>query len=136
MEGLSGVQLIVGLILSSGIIGSIMSLFMKSMWSPESKNDLARIGNEFAHQLLADAKSEREELRATIRELENVGKDHTASIARLNRIVAEKDVVINELEQRQIKMAHKLQKGEVITLQDIFGERAPKGLTIVPEDDS
>lgn len=119
-------QLIVTALLSSGFVTGMIALFGKTLTSPESKNDLARLGNEFAHQLLLDAKSEREELRLTIRELEQTNITQIDIIGRLEKLAHEKDKVIEELERRQIVIANKLQAGDPITLQDIFGPTAPK----------
>lgn len=118
-------QIVVTALLSSGVVGGVLALITKSMWSPESKNELARLGNEFAQQLLQDAKVEREELRITIRDLEHSLSTKREIIERLNQLAEDKDVVIRDLEQRQIKMAEKLKKGLPITLQDIFGGTAP-----------
>lgn len=118
-------QIVVTALLSSGMVGGVLALITKSMWSPESKNELARLGNEFAQQLLQDAKVEREELRITIRDLEHSLSTKREIIERLNQLAEDKDIVIRNLEERQIKMAEKLKKGLPITLQDIFGGNAP-----------
>lgn len=115
-------QIVVTVLLSSGFVGGVMALLTKQMWSPESKNDLARLGNELAHQLLVDAKTEREELRLTIRELESTITEKGEVIARLNKIAHEKDRMISDLEDRQHKLALKIHLGEPITLYDIFGK--------------
>ena len=118
-------QIVVTALLSSGLVGGFLALVTKSMWSPESKNELARLGNEFAQQLLQDAKVEREELRITIRDLEHSLSTKREIIERLNQLAEDKDIVIHDLEQRQIMMAEKLKQGKPITLQDIFGGNAP-----------
>lgn len=123
-------QIVVTALLSSGMVGGVLALITKSMWSPESKNELARLGNEFAQQLLQDAKVEREELRITIRDLEHSLLTKREIIERLNQLAEDKDIVIRDLEQRQIKMAEKLKKGLPITLQDIFGGNAPANYTL------
>lgn len=123
--GPSTAETVVVAILSSSVVGGIITLLTKKVRSPEAENDLARLGNEFAHQLLADAKSEREELRLSIRELEDIITDRTEAVDRLRSLLEEKDAIIQELEVRQIKLAGKLQAGVPITLQDIFGKKAP-----------
>ena len=119
-------QVIIVAVLSSGLASAIVAFFSKKAWSPESKNELARLGNEFAQQLLKDARSERAELRATIHELETATIDHKGSIERLTRLVEEKDRVIHELEERRILIARKLQQGKAITLYDVFGDHTPE----------
>lgn len=124
------VQIVVTALLSSGMVGGVLALITKAEWSPESKNELARLGNEFAQQLLQDAKVEREELRITIRDLEHSLSTKREIIERLNKLAEDKDIVIRNLEQRQIDMAEKLKKGLPITLQDIFGGNAPANYTL------
>ena len=72
--------------LSSSFISSITTIAVKKLVSPESRNELARIGNEFAEQLLKEARSEREELRATISELEGVLVANHETITKLRHI--------------------------------------------------
>ena len=127
-------QMLVTALLSSGLVGGIIALLTKTVWSPESKNDLARLGNEFAQQLLSDAKSERQELRLTIHELEQSISTKNDAIERLKQLAAEKDRVISELEERRLKMAQKLQAGTAITLQDIFGDKAPREFHITLDE--
>lgn len=124
----SVIQVIVASVLSSGLVGGIITLFTKRVWSPESKNELARIGNEFAQQLLEDAKNERTELRETIKQLEGSNFSKEQAIERLQKIADDKDTVIQQLEERQLVVARKLQRGEAVSLYDIFGENAPKEL--------
>lgn len=124
------IQIIFTALLSSGLVGGLVALLTKTIWSPESKNDLAKLGNDFAHQLLLDAKSERAELRLTITELEDSITTKYQTIRRLNQIAEDKDKVIRDLENRLSMMARKLEEGIPITLQDIFGDKAPKGLHI------
>lgn len=118
-------QIVVSMLLSTGFVSGIFALLTKSMWSPESKNDLARMGNEFARQLLADAKSEREELRLTIHELEDLDTKNRNTIARLQKLLEDKNRKIQELERRLNDMAQKLHSGTPISLRDIFGDSAP-----------
>lgn len=127
-------QVIVSVIISSSFVGGVFAAFTKKMWSPEAKNDLAKLGNDFARQLLEDAKSERQELRLTIAELEDVVQENKASITRLKLLAEEKDRVIQELERRMARLAEKISSGEVITLQDIFGEKAPKDIVITKQE--
>lgn len=131
---LNMVQVIVTALLSSGFVGGLMTLLQKMIPSPESKNDLARLGNEFAHQLLIDAKTEREELRLTIRELEDLITEKRDTVDRLKQLAKDKDDTIRDLEERLIKMAEKLESGQRITLRDIFGEKAPEGFLITKEE--
>ena len=128
----SVLQILITALLSSGFVGGLVALFTKQVWSPEAKNDLSRLGNEFARQLLSDAKAEREELRLTIHELENNMATTQVTVARLNAMAEEKDRVIAEFEQRLTKMARKLQQGLPISMQDIFGDKAPKEFTFGP----
>lgn len=134
MENLTFAQLVIITIFSSGLFTGIFTVITRMVWSPESKNDLARLGNEFAHQLLEDARSERKELRLTIAELEELDTKNQAIIDRLQRLADEKDRVINELEERQVTLAKKLQRNERITLQDIFGDKAPKDFLLIHEE--
>lgn len=122
MEELSGVQLFITVLVSSGLIGGLATLITKRVWSPETKNDLARIGNEFAQQLLNDARAEREELRVTIKELEKNVVTKQESIDRLKKLLEEKDEAIDLCEQRHLMVARKIQMGQEVTLEDIFGE--------------
>lgn len=123
-------QIVITALLSSGLVSGIMTLLAKKAQSPESKNDLARIGNEFAHQLLKEARTEREELRKTIDELEDSNATKQEVIEKLRSVAAQKDRTIEELEGRQILVARKLQNKESITLQDIFGPSAPEEFEI------
>lgn len=124
-ENANTVQVITLAVLSSGLVSGLLTLFTKKLWSPESKNDLARLGNEFASQLLQDAKIEREELRQTIKDLEVSNDVKQSTIVRLERLLNEKHKRIAELEHRQHDLALKLQSGKELTLQDLFGERVP-----------
>lgn len=121
-------QIFVSVVLSSGFVGGFFALLTKRMTSPESRNDLARLGNEFAHQLLQDARTEREELRLTINELEDIVTKKHDTIERLKHLAREKDLVIKELEHRLIVLAEKINSGQTITLKDIFGEKAPNAI--------
>lgn len=125
MGEFNAIQVAVTALLSSGFVGGVMTLFSKKVWSPESKNELARIGNEFAQLLLEEARAEREELRQTIKELEHSIISKEDAIDRLQSIAREKDAVIQILEERQFIVAHKIQQGEVVTMYDIFGPHAP-----------
>lgn len=127
-------QTVISVVISSGIVTGIMALLTKRSRSPESQNELARLGNEFAAQLLADARVERKELRETISELENSNHTKQEIIDRLKNLLDEKDKRINELEHRQQVVAHKLRSGEKITLADIFGKDAPNDIHVVIEE--
>lgn len=127
-------QIIITALLSSGFVSGFIALLSKTVWSPESKNELARLGNEFAQQLLLEARSERQELRVTIQELEATVNVKNETINRLKHLAEEKDAVIHELEERQVMLAQKLQDGKPITLQDIFGDRAPKDFHLALDD--
>lgn len=120
-------QLVVSVLLSAGFVSGIFALFTKKMWSPESKNDLAKLANDFASQLLNDAKVEREELRLSIRELEGVVTENREIIHRLESLAKEKDKVIGALEERLKIIAEKVRDGRVVTIKDIFGDSAPDG---------
>lgn len=111
--------------LSSSFISSLTTIAVKKLVSPESRNELARIGNEFAEQLLREARSEREQLRATITELESVLVANHETITKLRRIAHEKDMVIQELEARRFTVALKLKHGQTISAEDVFGARVP-----------
>lgn len=117
-------------LLSSGFVTGIFTLISKRIWSPETRNDLARIGNEFAQHLLEEARTERNELRLTIEELrrDNITKEET--IRRLQKLADEKDHLIHSLEDRQLLLARKLQSGEPISLRDIFGNTVPSGFDL------
>lgn len=123
MDKLSTVQLLVTALLSSGFVAGLMTLITKKVWSPEATNDLARVGNEFAHLLLKEARTEREELRATIRDLEQGLATKDETIKRLNNLAREKDVMIKALEAKQYFIAAKIQRGEIVSLIDIFGSQ-------------
>lgn len=118
-------ETIVIAVLSSSVVGGIVSMMGKKVKSPESENDLAKLGNEFAHQMLEEARTERNELRLTIRELETAVVDSEKAINRLKSLLEEKDHKIQELEEAQLMLAQKLQANEPITLRDIFGDKAP-----------
>lgn len=128
MEGFSGIQIAITALLSSGLVGGIMTIFSKKVWSPESKNELARIGNEFAQLLLEEARAEREELRRTIDELERVILEKKEALEKLEAIAREKDQVIHMLEDRQMMVARKIREGELVSLDDVFG---PKGVPTI-----
>jgi predicted nuclease with TOPRIM domain len=125
-------QNIIVSILGGGLVAGVFSLLTKKSKSPESQNELARLGDEFASQLLKEAQLERKELRLTIEELEKSVKEQSTSIKtleesieRLKVILQAKDDRISELEDRQTLLAEKLQHGEKISLTDIFGKDAP-----------
>lgn len=118
-------QTIITALLSSGIVAGIFSLLTKKSRSPESENELARLGSDFAAQLLEDARSERKELRLTIIDLEKSNDTKQDTIDRLKALANDKDNRIAELERRQQLVAEKLQHGQSITLVDIFGKEAP-----------
>ena len=119
------VQIVVTALLSSGLVGGLITLLSKRVWSPESKNELARIGSEFAQLLLEEARTEREELRMTIVELEASILTKEEAIERLKLMAREKDSVISLLEERQFVVARKIQQGELVSLYDIFGPKTP-----------
>ncbi len=121
-------------IFGGGLVTGIFALLSKKSRSPESQNELARLGNEFATKLLEDARSERRELRETIKELEKSNFTKQETIDRLNTLVDQKDKRIEEFETRQRIVAKKLHVGEKITLHDIFGDDAPSGVQIVSDE--
>lgn len=125
VEDPNTVQVITLAVLSSGLVSGLFTLFAKKLWSPESENDLARLGNEFASQLLRDAKVEREELRQTIKDLEESNDVKQSTILRLERLLHEKNQRITELEKQKGEVVRKLKNGEQITLHDLFGDMAP-----------
>lgn len=118
-------HIVTAVALLSSFISSITTIAVKKLVSPEARNELARIGNEFAEQLLKEARSEREELRATISELEGVLAANHETITKLRRIADEKDLVIHELESRRFNVALKLRNGQTVTAEDVFGEKVP-----------
>jgi len=134
MENITFAQFLVALFLSSSFMGGVFTIVTKKLWSPESKNELAKLGNEFAQQLLRDAKIEREELRLTIRELQDSISAKSQAIERLESLAKEKDKVIAELEERQYRMVNKLKEGIPITLKDIFGDKAPVDIQLITDE--
>lgn len=80
-----------------------------------------RLGNDFLRGLLNDARAEREELRKTIDELRDERTSHVASITRLEALLSSKDDRIRALEHLPQDLTEKLQRGEVITLEDVLG---------------
>lgn len=130
------IQLLISSLLGGGVVGGIFAVITKKSKSPESQNELARLGNEFASKLLEDARVERKELRDTIKELESTKAAQSTSIDKLNNILQAKDDKIQELENRQQILAHKLQIGEVITLKDIFGKDAPSTMYLTIDEDT
>lgn len=118
-------QNVVTAVLSSGVVAGLFALLTKKSQSPESQNELARLGNEFAAKLLEDARTERAELRLTIKDLEGSIDTKQESIDRLKSLLDEKDKKIHVLEELQHKVATKLQQGHPLTLADIFGGDAP-----------
>lgn len=127
-------QTIAVAVLTGGLVSGIFALVTKRARSPESQNELARLGNDFAAKLLEDARTERGELRQTIKELEGSNGTKQETIDRLNALLEKKNERIDELERRQQVTARKLQAGEKITLQDIFGEDAPVDIHIAVVD--
>ena len=127
------IQSIIMGILSGGLVGGIMTLVTKKARSPESQNELARLGNEFATQMLEEARTERKELRLTISELEGHVSTKQGTIDRLTKLLQDKDDKIADLESRQHLLAQKLQRGEKITLADIFGKDAPEVHLIIED---
>lgn len=123
-------------LLGGGVVAGIFAVITKKSSSPESQNELARLGNDFASKLLEDARAERKELRDTIKELESTKSAQSASIEKLNGILSSKDEKIRELEDRQQTLAHKLRLGEKITLKDIFGKDAPSEITFTVDEDT
>lgn len=113
--------IIITALMSSSVVAALVTLFSKKIVSPEAKIDLARMGSEFAHQLLMDAKVEREELRLTIKELEGLVQEKNDSIKRLTKVLDEKERVIRKLERTQIVMINKLRLGEPVKLEDLTG---------------
>jgi len=129
-------QTIAVAILTGGLVSGIFALVTKRARSPESQNELARLGNEFATKLLEDARTERTELRLTIKDLESSNGTKQTTIDRLNALLETKNNRIDELEKRQQIVAVKLQAGEKITLQDIFGEDAPTDIHVVVDKEA
>lgn len=137
------IQQIVITLLTSGLITGIFALLTKRSRSPESQNELARLGNEFAAKLLEDARKEREELRITIDKLEGIKtqkdselESKNQAIQNLTNILADKNRKIEELEFRRGVVARKLQMGEIITLRDIFGADAPDEIGLPVDEDT
>lgn len=119
------IQTLVSSTVAAAIVAGFFAFITKKSKSPESQNALAEIGTKFASQLLTEAQLERKELRLTITELEKANDVKQESIDRLRGILEEKNRRIAELENRQHTVAFKLHRGQVITLQDIFGDDAP-----------
>jgi septal ring factor EnvC (AmiA/AmiB activator) len=103
----------------------VNGLVSKRLRSPADENERTKLGNDFLRSLLEDARKEREELRMTIKELKESGETKDETIARLETLAESKDSRIEELETRIENMARKLQAGDIITLQDVFGPDAP-----------
>lgn len=131
----STIQGLISGIFGAGLISGVLAIIQKRSRSPESQNELARLGNEFAAKLLEDARTERSELRTTIKELESSNSTKQETIDRLNALLEQKDRLIDELEHRRRIVARKLQIGERITLHDIFGEDAPHDVHLVVSDE-
>lgn len=130
------IRTIISGLLGGGFFAGLFAIISKKSTSPESQNELARLGNEFASKLLEDARAERKELRDTIKELENTKSAQSESIDKLNGILLNKDEKIRELEGRQQTLAQKLRLGEKITLKDIFGKDAPSEITFTIDEDT
>lgn len=88
---------------------------------------MVKIGNEFVEDLLAQARLEREELRSTIRTLEEANGKADRELAELKILIAQKDVQIDELQRRQQHVAHKISLGLTITDIDVFGFKQTRG---------
>lgn len=130
MDGPNTLQVIIAAVLSSSFIGGVFTLLTKKVSSPENKTSLASLSNEFASQLLTDARAEREELRLTIRELERLLGKNEDTIKRLNALLVEKDRRITELDEHRKVMLTKINLGQRVTLTDLFGDIAPPGIII------
>lgn len=103
------------------LILALIAIFGKRVASKSDDNDAMKLGNEFLRGLLADAKSEREELRATIEELRDDRKSHEESLARLKSLLEQKNERIEQLEATLDRIAEKLSAGESVTLADLVG---------------
>lgn len=104
------------------IVTIVVAVINKKARTPSDENDSIRLGNEFLRGLLSDAKAEREELRKTIEELRDDKKTHEEAVSRLESIADTKDARIRELEAILERLTEKLQRGEVVSLQDILGD--------------
>lgn len=111
--------------LVSALVLGIFQLINRKTRTPETEAERTRLGNEFLRGLLDDARKEREELRTTINELKQTNETNEDAIHRLEALLANKTQRIEYLESRQQLLAGKLQRGEQITLADIFGADAP-----------
>lgn len=131
-------QTVIIALIGSGLFQAVSTVVSKRSKSPESQNELARLGNEFASKLLEDARVERKELKDTIVQLESIKSSQANeletknnAINKLQQILHEKELKITDLENRQQEVARKLQVGEKITLSDIFGRDAPQGIHVI-----
>lgn len=113
----------IGVYVGQGVtlILALIAIFGKRVASKSDDNDAMKLGNEFLRGLLADAKSEREELRATIEELRDDRKSHEESLARLKALLDQKNERIEQLEATLDRIAEKLSAGESVTLADLVG---------------
>lgn len=100
------------------------ALLNKKTRAPADDNEAMKLGNEFLRGLLADAKSEREELKATIEGLKADTQAHKASVDRLEGLLRHKDDRIAELESIIDRLVAKLGQGELITVSDLFVKQA------------
>lgn len=104
------------------IVTIIVAVINKKARTPSDENDSIRLGNDFLRGLLNDARTEREELRRTIEELRDDKKTHEEAVNRLEHLAKTKDDRIRELEEILERLTQKLQRGEVVSLQDILGD--------------
>jgi hypothetical protein len=106
---------------SSTVTAGIFMLLSRVVPTPQHRANLIKLGNEFTEDLLKQARLEREELRASIRLLEQANIKSQLHIGQLKLLIAEKDRVIVELQSHQKKVAHKVSMGLEVTNADIFG---------------
>lgn len=108
-------------ITSSALTIAVISLLKAVIPTATSRNTTREIANKFVEGLLVEARLEREELRATIRELEQAHQANRQRIDHLERMIAHKELIINTLERQRKHVAAKLRLGVVITREDVFG---------------
>lgn len=120
-------QQIVLSMVSSGVLVALITAFSRLLPSSDVKrqeqNELINMGNEFAKELLDQARVEREELRKTLAELAEIRVKNNVTIAKLEQLVIDKDYTIREMETRQYAVASKIRMDLPVTDVDIFGVR-------------
>lgn len=113
------VELLGSTVFSSSVIIAVVGVWGRKILTPKDRTNLMAAQQQLVDQLLSEARIERESLRATIHELNEIGTRNVETIDGLRRMISEKDLMIRTLELTLNNIYTKVRTGILITEADV-----------------